>query len=124
MYPARAVLASGDCKRETGPEHAALIQTTIDSVDSQHDTTKLRIVSIASDGESRRGSAFIQLTFKEKLSPESPIYPLLSHLRFMDLYVGNDDLTCDKDWKHIFKRARNLLLRAHGVVVSGICITP
>jgi len=96
----------------------------IDGVNSERDTTKLRIVSIASDGETRRGSAFIQLTFKQKLFPESPIYPLLAHLKFMDLHVGDDDLTCDKDWKHIFKRARNLLLRARGVVVSGIRITP
>ena len=38
----------------------------------------------------------------------------------MDLHVGDDDLTCDKDWKHVFKRARNLLLRARGVVVDDI----
>ena len=42
----------------------------------------------------------------------------------MDFHVGNDDLTCDKDWKHIFKRFRNLLLRPRGVVVNGFRITP
>jgi len=47
-----------------------------------------------------------------------------SHLRFMDFHVGEDDLTCDKDWKHIFKRFRNLLLRHRGVVVNGFRITP
>jgi hypothetical protein len=42
----------------------------------------------------------------------------------MDLHVGDDDLTCDKDWKHIFKRFRNLLLRDRGVVVNGFRVTP
>ena len=87
-------------------------------------TTKLRIVSIASDGETRRGNAFILLTFKRQLSPESPIYPLLKPLTFLNLHVGDDDLTCDKDWKHVFKRFRNLLLRHRGVVIDGFRIKP
>ena len=87
-------------------------------------TTKLRIVSIASDGETRRGNAFILLTFKRQLSHESPIYPLLKPLTFLNLHVGDDDLTCDKDWKHVFKRFRNLLLRHRGVVIDGFRIKP
>lgn len=86
--------------------------------------TGLRVVCVASDGESHRGSAFVLLTFCHKLQPISPLYPSISCLTFMDLYVGDDDLTADKDWKHIFKRFRNLLLRARGVLVSGIRITP
>ncbi len=65
-----------------------------------------------------------QLTFKYLLPPQSNIYPLLSGLVFMDLHVGDDDLTCDKDWKHLFKRLRNLLLRERGIVVAGVRITP
>jgi hypothetical protein len=93
-------------------------------VNGLQDTTRLRIVSIASDGESRRGAAFILLTFKRDLSSDSPIYPLLKPLTFLDLHVGDDDLTCDKDWKHVFKRFRNLLLRHRGVVINGFRITP
>jgi len=84
----------------------------------------LRVISIASDGETRRGSAFILLTFKHQLPPTSSIYPILSPIRFLNLHVGDDDLTCDKDWKHIFKRFRNLLLRQRGVVINGVRITP
>jgi len=40
------------------------------------------------------------------------------------MHVSDDDLTCDKDWKHVFKRWRNLLLRRRGVVVNGLRITP
>jgi hypothetical protein len=64
IYPGRPVLVSGDCKREDSEEHAKVIQTVMNGVDSLKNLTKLRIVSLASDGESRRGSAFILLTFK------------------------------------------------------------
>ena len=124
IYPGRPVLVSGDCKRESGEEHVEIIQTILKGVNALQDKMKLRIVSIASDGETRQGSAFILLTFKTPLPQHLPIYPILSPLKFLNLHVGDDDLTCDKDWKHIFKQWRNLLLRQRGVVVNGVCITP
>jgi hypothetical protein len=124
IYPGRPVVISGDCKRESGEEHAEVIQTVLKGVNALQDKTKLRIVSIASDGETRRGSAFILLTFKSLLLQDSPIYSILKPLKFLNLHVGDDDLTCDKDWKHVFKRWRNLLLRQRGVVVNGVQITP
>jgi len=124
IYPGRPVLVSGDCKRESGEEHAEVIETVLKGVNALQDKTKLRIVSISSDGETRRGTSFILLTFKFSLSKNSPIYPILKPLKFINLHVGDDDLTCDKDWKHVFKRWRNLLLRQRGVVVNGFRITP
>ena len=124
IYPGRPVLISGDCKQESGEEHAEVIQIVLKGVNALQDKTKLRIVSIASDGETRRGSAFILLTLKSPLLPNSPIYSILKPLKFLNLHVGDDDLTCDKDWKHVFKRWRNLLLRQCGVVINGIWITP
>ena len=124
IYPGRPVLVSGDCKRETGEEHSNIIKIVLNGIDSLKENTKLRIVSIASDGETRCGSAFILLTFKHQLSSFLPIFRLLHPLKFLDLHVGDDDLTCDKDWKHIFKRFRNLLLRQRGVVINQIRITP
>ncbi|KAF6746419.1 hypothetical protein DFP72DRAFT_1076427 [Ephemerocybe angulata] len=123
-YAARSVLVSGDCKRETGEQHAKVIQTVIDGVNDQKPLTNTRIVSIASDGETRRGSAMVSLTFKKRLSPDSDIYNQLSPLPFMNDYVGDDDITGDKDYKHVFKRLRNLLLRDSGIVVGGVRITP
>lgn len=85
--------------------------------------TKMRTVCVASDGESRRGEALIQLTFKRELDTNSSIYPHLKPLPFMNLEVGDDDLTADKDYKHVFKRLRNLMLRTRGLKVHGIDIT-
>jgi len=107
LYSALPALISGQCGRESGREHATVIQTTLNGVAK----TNLRTISIASDGESRRGEALIHLTFKKQLETSSPIYPALSVLPLMNLEVGDDDVTADKDYKHIFKRCRNLLLR-------------
>ncbi|KAJ7927902.1 hypothetical protein B0H13DRAFT_2552011 [Mycena leptocephala] len=124
LYAARPVLVSGDCKKETGDEHARnVIRPTIQGVDSKKDLTRLRIVSVASDGESRRGAAFIDMTFVRKLSPESNIYNLLKDLKLMNFWVGDDDLTPDKDPKHVFKRLRNRLLRKSGTEVMGVQIS-
>jgi len=92
IYPGQPVLVSGDCKRESGEEHAEVIQTIFNGINELQDNTKLRIVSIASDGESRQGSAFIILTFKSPLSENSPLYPILKPLKFLNLHVGDDDL--------------------------------
>ena len=107
-----------------GEQHAKVIQTVLEGVNKLQDNTKLRIVSIASDGESKRGSTFINLTFKFPLPTNSPIYPLHKPLTFLNLHVGDDELTCDKDWKHVFKWWCNLLLCQHGMVVNKVRITP
>lgn len=118
------MLVSGDCKRENGQQHAKIVQTVLDGVNKEKPKTNICLVSVASDGESRRGAAFVNLTLHKLLDKSSDIYPLLGDLNFMDLHVGDDDLTCDKDWKHVFKRLRNLLLRCCGVVVNNVRITP
>ena len=115
---------SGDCKCESGKEHAEVLKVVLKGIDTLKEKTKIRVTSIASDGETRRGSAFIQLTFKHKLSQESPIYALLRPLCFLNLFVGDDDLTCDKDYKHVFKRFRNLFVRLRGVTLNHRRITP
>jgi hypothetical protein len=103
IYPGRPVLVSGDCKQETGEEHARVIQTVLDGVNNLQETTKLQVVSIASDGESHRGAAFILLTFKHQLSPDLPIYPLLKPLTSLNLHVGDDDLTCKQRLETCFQ---------------------
>jgi hypothetical protein len=59
-----------------------------------------------------------------ELSVDSPIYALLQPLEFLNLLVGPDDITMDKDFKHIIKRQWNVFMRAKGVEILGYCITP
>lgn len=42
----------------------------------------------------------------------------------MNLLVGEDNITADKDFKHVFKRQRNLMMRNKGIMIQGLCITP
>ena len=82
-----------------------MLQTTVAAFDSRRDRTKIRLVSYSSDGEARRHKALVDLTFVQRLPRSSPIFDQINFLRFMDDYVGEDDVTCDKDYKHVvFKR--------------------
>lgn len=104
LYSARPILLSGSCKRETAKDHTSLLEAVVDATNNKQDMTGLRVISLASDGESRRGKALTNLTYVAPLTPSSPIYNHLAHLNLMDYFVGLDDITADKDYKHIFKR--------------------
>jgi hypothetical protein len=41
----------------------------------------------------------------------------------MNHLVGPDDITADKDFKHILKHLRNLICHK-GVLIQGFCVTP
>lgn len=125
LYAARPVLVSSDCEKESGEEHARnVICPAIKGVNMKRELTQLRIVLIASDDESRRGSAFIDLTIVQELSPESNICALLKDLPHMNFWVGTDDLMPDKDPRHICKRLRNRHLRKGGTDVMGVHVSP
>jgi hypothetical protein len=125
LYCARPFLISGSCKKETAEDHAVLIQTALNAINQLKALSNARVVCIASDGEAKRGKALVQLTFKHTLSASSPIYPWLSACTLMDLHVGDDEMTCDKDWKHVgAKCLHNALLCEKGILVYGTWITP
>ena len=42
----------------------------------------------------------------------------------MNLLVGDNDITADKDPKHVMKRCRNFTIRKAGVMINGFLITP
>ncbi|KAF5334132.1 hypothetical protein D9758_018620 [Tetrapyrgos nigripes] len=125
FYNARPIFVSGTCKREPGEEQAKIIQLIYDAFRKKFPDVRTRIISLASDGEQQRGKALDILTYlKNNLSEDSNIYPLLSHLRFMNLRVGNDDLTSDKDFRHCLKCCHEALLRAQGLDIMGTIIIP
>ncbi|KAJ7469170.1 hypothetical protein FB451DRAFT_1340217 [Mycena latifolia] len=115
VYSPRPCCISGTDKHESGAEHAKLSEKMIQAGDNKRSRGNItyRTISIASDGEAKRG-----------IFPESAIYALLSVLELMNLRVGKDDLTSDKDYRHLVKALRNLLMRLKGVNVLGFVITP
>ena len=125
-YAVRPIMFSGTCKRETSEEHARVIKTVLEACNKQNtrNNTKYRTVCIASDGEAKRGDALVIQTMVSELSMDSPLYTHLHPLEFLNLLVGPDDITADKDFKHIIKRQRNVFMRTKGVEILGFCITP
>lgn len=125
-YAARPIMFSGTCKKETSEEHAQVIKTLVTACNRQsmRGNTRYRTICIASDGEAKRGDSLVILTMTSELAMDSPIYALLRPLEFLNLLVGPDDITADKDPKHIIKRQRNALMRKRGIDVLGFCITP
>jgi hypothetical protein len=125
-YAVRPIMFSGTCKRETSEEHARVVKTILEACNRQkiRNNTIYRTVCVASDGEAKRGDALVIQTMSSELSADSPIYAYLRPLEFLNLLVGPDDITADKDFKHIIKRQRNLFMRIKGVEIFGFCITP
>ena len=120
------IMFSGSCKRERGPHHARVIQTILNATNNVNTRKKHNYctVCIASDGKAKCIDALMILTMSSQLSASSPIYGLLSSLKFMNHLIGPDNITPDKDFKHVFKRQRNLLMRHKGVLIQGFCVTP
>ncbi|KAI9433597.1 hypothetical protein H4582DRAFT_2060981 [Lactarius indigo] len=125
-YAVHPIMFSGTCKRETGLHHARVIQSILNAVGNTNVRKDhvYRTVCIASDGEAKHGDVLVILTMNFQLSASSPIYGQLFSLKLMNYLVGPDDLTADKDFKHVFKRQRNLLMRQKGILVQGFCVTP
>ncbi|KAH9009043.1 hypothetical protein EDB85DRAFT_1903531 [Lactarius pseudohatsudake] len=122
----RPILFSGTCKKETSEQHAQVIKMVLATCNRQkrQNNATYRTVCIASDGEAKRGDVLVIQTMTSELSMDSPIYALLRPLEFLNLLVGPDDITVDKDFKHIIKCQQNVFMRNKGVEILGFCITP
>ncbi|KZW01716.1 hypothetical protein EXIGLDRAFT_580605, partial [Exidia glandulosa HHB12029] len=119
----RPIHISGSCKREDANEHEGLISAVLDGCRATTEIHGTRPYCVASDGESKRGKALNSLTLKHELPSTSKIRPLLEKLPLLNLHCGDDDLTADKDYKHVFKRLRGLLLRDAGINIFGFVLT-
>ncbi|KAJ7700182.1 hypothetical protein B0H16DRAFT_1441414 [Mycena metata] len=126
-YNPQPICISGTCKHETGPEQAEFLQTLHTAAQNRlaHGNITYRDVSVASDGEAKRGVALVREYMKYDLKKSSVgIYPLLKPLEFMNLRVGPDDITPDKDFRHVMKTVCGLLMRKAGIKLLGFWITP
>jgi hypothetical protein len=103
-WGSRPFIIAGTCKREGRDRHVQLISTVIEACNAEMSTIGCPIFSIASDGESCRGSALTKLTHVCPLEPDSELFTLLGKLCLMNTLVGDNDITADKDPKHVLKR--------------------
>ena len=64
------------------------------------------------------------LTHKAPLNPYSQLYGLLGNLRLLNLLVGNNNITADKDPKHVMKHCCNFAICKSGVMINNFLVTP
>ncbi len=83
-----------------------------------------KVYCVASDGKARQGKALISLTEHFPLSPSSPLYVHLGGLSLLNLMVGDDEITSDKDYKHVMKQLQHVHLCPSSISVSRVQITP
>ncbi|KAH9169245.1 hypothetical protein EDB89DRAFT_2115148 [Lactarius sanguifluus] len=117
-------IITGTCKWEDTDRHARLISTVVEACNAESSTIGCPLFCVASDGESCQGSALTTLTHKRLLDPNSELHVLLGKLRLMNLLVGNNDITTDKDPKHVMKRCQNFTIRKSGVMINSFIVTP
>jgi hypothetical protein len=125
-YATCPVMFSGTCKKETSEEHVQFIKTVLNTYNRQKYQNQARhhTIWITSDSEAKHRDALAILMMTSKLSVESPIHVQLHALKFLNLLVGPNDITADKDLKHIIKHQWNTLMYKKGIEVLGFCITP
>ena len=101
LYPLIVALT---CKLETPDDMSQLFKTIIQSwKDTNTDHLVGPLWSFATDGDSTRHAAGYSLFVQHPLQKSSQLYWLLCDLHGLNLLTGQDEITLDFDFKHIFK---------------------
>lgn len=111
QYGAIPIVLSSTCKHGIISDSVHLITTGLRAWKSSSFGEPLRgpIWSIASDGDATRRSSMYAICMTQKVSKESGLYSRLCRCVGLNLWVGENNLTMDFDYKHVFKRAHLFL---------------
>ncbi|KAJ6569699.1 hypothetical protein B0H10DRAFT_2354990, partial [Mycena sp. CBHHK59/15] len=123
-YSAKPVLLMPTCKQGTWQSSAQILQKLVQawSLSPYGETMHGPLWSIASDGDATRRAALYLICMHKLLGPDDPLYQFLSELAGLNLYTGENGLTMDFDYKHLFKRLCKLLCSKEGILVNGVVI--
>ena len=123
-YIAHPLLISATCKSKDAHAHMGLLSIVWKACDQMRGTMKGKVYCLASNVESWRRKALVALMEHTPLSPASPLFAYLGRLPLLNLMVGEDELTSDKDYKHVMKRLQHAHLRPNSISIGGVQITP
>ncbi|KAG2740438.1 hypothetical protein P692DRAFT_201728137, partial [Suillus brevipes Sb2] len=102
LYP---VLAAPTCKTENAADMEGILTRAIERWSATGaDTLVGPVWSFATDGDATRRAAGHRLFVKTPLSSYSPLYATLSDMPGLNTFTGDNEVTLDFDFKHIFKR--------------------
>lgn len=111
------------CKREKADEQKILLSDARDAVKENASHIGGRLYSISSDGDHRRRNAALAIAFNYILERGSALFKQLGDLPLFDYHCGRDELTMDIDFKHLFERFRNTLIRLTASTIDGVVLT-
>jgi hypothetical protein len=101
LYP---VLAAPTCKTEDAADMEGILARGIERWNATGAATRVGPVwSFATDGDATRRAAGHRLFLKKPLSPDSPLYATLTDMPGLNTFTGDNEVTLDFDFKHIFK---------------------
>jgi hypothetical protein len=101
------IILSATCKHGIISDSVRLIMTGLRAWKLSAFGESLRgpIWSIASDGDATRRASMYAICMTHKISETCSLYRCLHGCVGLNLWVGENNLTMDFDYKHIFKRA-------------------
>lgn len=111
------------CKREAANEQKILLSAARDAVEKKAKQIGGRLYCISSDGDAKRRRAALALAFIMLLDPNSALFKKLGDLPLFDYHCGHNEITMDIDFKHLFKRFRNTLIRMTSSTIDGVVLT-
>ena len=111
-------LISATCKGKDTIGHMEFLHLSLGACSHKENLIKGKVYSVASDGESRQGKALALLMEHFLLFSSSPLYVHLGNLLLLNLMVGEDEITSDKDYKHVMKRLQHVHLHPNGILIG------
>ncbi|KAJ7444422.1 hypothetical protein B0H11DRAFT_2250104 [Mycena galericulata] len=124
-YGAKPVFIGPTCKKGNWRSMLETIQCVLEAWKHSPDGGAKHgpIQNIASDGYYGRRIALFMLCMHSEIIPGNPLYPLICNLRGFNRRVGNDNITMDMDYRHLFKRICTLLCSWMGMLVKSVCVS-
>ncbi|KIK44260.1 hypothetical protein CY34DRAFT_23175 [Suillus luteus UH-Slu-Lm8-n1] len=117
LYP---VLAAPTCKTENAADMEGVLTRAIERWSATGANTRVGPVwSFATDGDATRRAAGHRLFVKKPLSSDSPLYATLSDMPGLNTLTGDNEVTLDFDFKHIFKRICTLIRSPAGITLNN-----
>ncbi|KAJ6449855.1 hypothetical protein C8R45DRAFT_1128561 [Mycena sanguinolenta] len=111
------------CKQEKADEQKLILLAARDAVEERATHIGGRLYSISSDGDGKRRNAALAITFNRILDQNGSLFKKLGDLPLFDYHCGRNDITMDIDFKHLFKRFRNTLIRSAASTIDSVVLT-
>ncbi|KAG2364529.1 hypothetical protein BDR07DRAFT_1375049 [Suillus spraguei] len=117
LYP---ILAALTCKTVNTDDMQGVLSHAIGCWKATGAAVQVGLIwLVATDGDATQRAAGHQLFVKNPLSPESSLYSILANMPGLNTLMGDNEITLDFNFKHIFKRFCTLLRNPTGIVLNN-----